>query len=114
MLPPLPLTNVPLSGNLNPHRRLWMTPYCVVVEIISTTLLTIRLTSRLSKLGGRPGFDDVLISIAWIFGVALTVTIIYGKIFTSEELSQWQQLTCSGTKYGGFETAMEDSPPTLW
>jgi hypothetical protein len=75
-----PLSTIPLSGNLHAHRRVWFTPYAVVIEIITTILLGIRLGSRISKLGGRPGIDDVLITIGWLVGLGLTIISIYGSL----------------------------------
>jgi hypothetical protein len=74
----LPLSTVPLSGNLHPHRRTWMTPYAVTIEIVTTVLLGVRLGSRISTLGGRPGIDDVLITGGWLVGLGLTIIVIYG------------------------------------
>lgn len=77
----LPLSTIPLSGNLHAHRRTWMTPYAVTIEILTTVLLGIRLGSRISKLGGRPGLDDILITAGWLIGLGLTITVIYGLCF---------------------------------
>jgi hypothetical protein len=56
-----------------------MTPYAISIEIVTTLLLGIRLTSRISKFGGQLGLDDILILIAWTIGFGMTVFIIHGK-----------------------------------
>jgi hypothetical protein len=83
-----PLSTIPLSGNLHADRRTWFTPYAVVVEIITTVLLGIRLGSRISKLGGRPGIDDVLITGGWLIGLGLTIVTIYGSFFALSRASR--------------------------
>lgn len=42
-----------------------MPVYALTIQIVTTLLLTIRLISRVNGTGGRFGFDDVFITIAW-------------------------------------------------
>jgi hypothetical protein len=105
-----PLSNIPLSGNLHAHRRTWFTPFAVSLEIITTVLLGIRLGSRISKLGGRPGVDDVLITLGWLIGLGLTIVCIYGSFL----LLCVTRLTAVAITYWGFELDLYDVPPDLW
>jgi hypothetical protein len=57
----------------------WMPEFAITIQVVTTTLVTIRLVSRLTKVGGEPGLDDLLIAIAWILGLALTVVIVWGE-----------------------------------
>jgi hypothetical protein len=68
-----------VSGNPHPVRREWMPPYAITVEVITTFLLIIRLVSRFNKLGGRPGLDDVFVTIGWLFGLAMTIGFCYSN-----------------------------------
>jgi hypothetical protein len=106
-----PLSTIPLSGNLHPHRRTWFTPYAVTIEILTTVLLGIRLGSRISKLGGRPGLDDILITFGWLVGLGLTIVSIYGLffLFHMPSIADWVAIT-----FWGFELDMQDVPPDLW
>jgi hypothetical protein len=54
-----------------------MPAYAITIQVITTLLLAIRLISRAKRVGGRVGIDDVLIFFAWLFGLGLTVLIIY-------------------------------------
>ncbi|KAF2666398.1 hypothetical protein BT63DRAFT_57742 [Microthyrium microscopicum] len=60
-------------------RREWMLPFALVIEIVTTVLLVIRIFSRISKLGGQAGVDDILIVIAWLLGAGVTACCIYGS-----------------------------------
>jgi hypothetical protein len=62
-----------------PGRRTWMLPFGLTIEIVTTLLLAVRLISRSKRLGGNPGFDDVLIVIAWLLGLGMTICCIYGE-----------------------------------
>jgi hypothetical protein len=53
-----------------------MPAYAITLSSLSITLLAIRLFSRLKHIGGRAGFDDVLITIGGAFALALTVLVI--------------------------------------
>ena len=66
-----------LSGNPNPVRRTWMPPYAITIEVITTSLLAIRLASRFKHLGGRPGLDDVFVTTAWVLGIGMTIAVCY-------------------------------------
>jgi hypothetical protein len=65
------------DGGLDHSRRGWMPAYAITVQAVTTLLLTIRLISRFNRTGGRLGMDDVLISLAWVFGLVMTILIIY-------------------------------------
>ena len=62
--------------NLQDHsERNWLPAYALTIQIIVTFLVWVRLISRFST-NGRPGFDDVLIFLAWILGTAVTAVCI--------------------------------------
>jgi hypothetical protein len=64
--------------------RNWMPAYVIAIEAATTLLLSIRLLSRLRRTESQPGLDDIFIFIAWLLGVALTVTVLLGSftVFT--------------------------------
>jgi hypothetical protein len=68
-----------LSGNHNPPRRTWMPTYSITIEAIATFLLLVRLVSRLQILGGRAGFDDILVILGWLCGLGLTIGACYSE-----------------------------------
>jgi hypothetical protein len=54
-----------------------MPAYAITIEVATTLLLAVRLTSRVNRIGAGVGMDDVLILFAWLFGLSSTVLIIY-------------------------------------
>lgn len=69
-------STVAADGLDHTYRR-WLPAYSIVIEAVTTLLLTIRMISRINRIGGLPGMDDVLIFVAWIFGFAMTTLIVY-------------------------------------
>jgi hypothetical protein len=67
----------PADNGLDHSRRGWMPEYAITIQVVTTLLLAIRLTSRINRIGASVGLDDVLILFAWLFGLALTVLIVY-------------------------------------
>jgi hypothetical protein len=63
------------SGLSNEVRR-WMPAYAITLTSLSVALLAVRLFSRLKHIGGRVGFDDILITVGWAFALAMTVLVI--------------------------------------
>ncbi|MFH7813322.1 hypothetical protein ACH0C8_15535, partial [Acetobacter lovaniensis] len=65
--------------NASHEVRHWMPAYAITIQVITTILLTIRLISRFTRTGGQVGLDDALITIAWVFGLAMTVLVVVCK-----------------------------------
>jgi hypothetical protein len=63
-----------------------MPEYAITIQIFATLLLAIRLTSRIARIGASAGIDDVLIFFGWLFGLALTVLIVYCELHRSKRL----------------------------
>ncbi|TID18911.1 hypothetical protein E2P81_ATG05887 [Venturia nashicola] len=62
--------------NIQDHsERNWLPAYALTIQIIVSFLVWVRLISRFSTTG-RPGFDDVLIFLAWILGTLMTAVCI--------------------------------------
>jgi hypothetical protein len=57
-----------------------MPEYIISIHAIMTILLCIRLVSRFQRYGGRPGLDDVFITLAWIVSTANAITTLLGKV----------------------------------
>jgi hypothetical protein len=60
--------------------RPWMPEYGIIIQVVTTVLLAIRLISRFRRTGGQLGIDDLLITLGWLFGMAMTIIIILGTI----------------------------------
>jgi len=86
----------PGSSAYSTERRTWLPAYAITIQVVTTVLLAIRIISRLNKLGGRPGMDDVFIVLAWILGLVLTILIVYGAIHL------------------GWDRHMLLTPPDVW
>ena len=58
---PPPETLLAWQTDAYPHgeRRTWMPAYAIPLVVVSTLLITLRLTLRLRKRGGGFGLDDV-------------------------------------------------------
>jgi hypothetical protein len=69
-------STVAADGLDHTYRR-WLPAYSIVIEAVTTLLLTIRMISRINRIGGRLGMDDALIVGAWLCGFAMTTLIIY-------------------------------------
>lgn len=89
----LPAPNDPawLSG-----QRHWILPYALVFLIITTTMVIMRIVSRINRSSGKIGFDDVLILFAWALSVAMTGIICYGAFHL------------------GWDRHMMKVPPNIW
>ncbi|RDI88319.1 hypothetical protein Vi05172_g1937 [Venturia inaequalis] len=62
--------------NLEDHsERNWLPAYALTIQIVVTFLVWARLFVRFTT-NGRPGFDDVLIFLAWILGTLMTAVCI--------------------------------------
>jgi hypothetical protein len=81
--------------NLQDHsERNWLPAYALTIQIVVTFLVWVRLISRFST-NGRPGFDDVLIFLAWILGTAVTAACILCESTPWASLWVYNELTGS-------------------
>jgi len=48
------------------EKREWITPYCIVFQIVSTIFVGLRLTTRFKKGGGVFGLDDIFVLVGWV------------------------------------------------
>lgn len=58
----LPLWQIetwPAANYVDPIRRTWLVPFCMVLQVISTILIALRLWLRGTKQAGMLGLDDV-------------------------------------------------------
>lgn len=97
--------------NLEDHsERNWLPAYALTIQIIVTFLVWARLFVRFTT-NGRPGFDDVLIFLAWILGTLMTAACILCKYAQKIHLflanpfscvSLWIQQAYLGSPDGGM------------
>lgn len=59
-------------------RREWAPPFFIALSAVTFSLLLVRLASRFQKQGAGIGFDDLFISLAWIFSSAATALLALG------------------------------------
>jgi len=56
----------PPQNELNPKGRTWLVTLASCLLLLSTLIVSVRICSRITGFAGRIGWDDVLISIAWV------------------------------------------------
>jgi hypothetical protein len=69
-------------------RRGWMLPYALVIVIVTTTLLVMRVVTRINRSGGKLGIDDALIMASWCMCTAMVGIVVYGKFVMQRTYSK--------------------------
>jgi TRAP-type C4-dicarboxylate transport system permease small subunit len=67
------------SDGLNHDRKTAMPALAVSIEVVTTVLLFMRISSRFTNGHSTIGVDDVLIVLAWITGLGLTIAVLLGE-----------------------------------
>jgi hypothetical protein len=58
------------------ERHFYIPGIAITLEVLSTIFFAFRLWSRFSQSGGKAGVDDGFLIAGWVFGTALTISII--------------------------------------
>jgi hypothetical protein len=63
-----------------PHNeRNWLPAYYFVICAATSTLVLIRLLSRVKRIGGTFGYDDLFITIAWLLSICAGTLSVIGR-----------------------------------
>lgn len=90
-----------------------MPVYALTIQTISTLLVSIRFLSRVNGTGGKFGFDDVCIAIAWAIAT-VNIGLIVKCMFMLSVSPQYHANIDPVSYSFGLDRHIWDVPPYEW